>query len=718
MSKNLVIVESPAKARTINRFLGKDFQVESCYGHIRDLPKNQLGVDIKNGFEPTYQIIPGRKKMVEKLKKLSRKMKRVYLATDLDREGEAISWHLSQELNHKETVRVIFNQITKQAIQKAIKNSSQIDLNKVNAQQGRRVLDRLVGYKISPLLWKKVKRGLSAGRVQSVAVKLICEREREIGEFNPQEYWTVSAMFNLLRKRVTLEAKLTRIDEKKADLKTEDKVREVAEKIKKEKYSVDRIKEEQRKRSPSPPFITSTLQQMAWSRLGFSAVRTMRIAQNLYEGQEIGSEGRVGLITYMRTDSVRVAREAQEQARKYLRQTFGEEFLPKSIPHYKNKKSSQNAHEAIRPTSIWRTPDKVKPYLSKDLFKLYDLIWRRFLASQMTKMILKVVTLDIRGGSFLFKAESRKVEFPGFTLVYKEKVEERKALPSFEEGSILRLKELILKQCFTQPPSHYTEATLIKTLEDKEIGRPSTYAPIISTIKDRGYIRQERGRLVPTPLAKVVTELLGRSFSTILDTGFTAQMEEGLDVVEQGEKEWTVLVGEFYEYFEKDLEKAEEEMRNVKESGLKMDNLKCDKCGADMVLKFGRYGEFLACSNYPTCKNTKPLIITTGVQCPSSGCDGQIIQRTSKRGKLFYGCSRFPQCKFVLKDEPLNEKCPHCGNSYLVKVKGQARCPECGKRVDNYVVEEKRTGNVLLKIMRRRMREGEISGPVYSLPEK
>ena len=718
MSKNLVIVESPAKAKTINRFLGKAFQVESCYGHIKDLPENRLGVDIKNGFKPTYQIIPGKEKIVEKLKKLSQKAKRIYLATDMDREGEAISWHLSQELNHKKAVRVIFNQITKGAIQKAIENPSQIDLNKVEAQQGRRVLDRLVGYKLSPLLWKKVRRGLSAGRVQSVAVRLICEREKEIEEFNPQEYWTVLAKFAPLRKKAILEAKLAQIDGKKVAIKSEGKVREVIERVRKERCRVDKVKEEEKRRFPPPPFITSTLQQAAWSRLGFSANKTMRIAQELYEGQEIGGEGRVGLITYMRTDSVRVAKEAQEEARKYLRKELGEEFLPKDIPQYKNRKSSQDAHEAIRPTSIWRTPDKVKPYLSQDHFKLYDLIWRKFVASQMREMILKVVSVDIKGGPFLFRAESRKVEFPGFTLIYRERVEEKEDLPPLRKGSVLKLKELVLKQCFTQPPSRYTQATLIKTLEEKGIGRPSTYAPIISTIKERGYVKEEKGKLVPTPLARVVTELLKRSFSTIIDTGFTAQMEEGLDIVEQGKKKWTALVEEFYECFKKDLKKAEEEMKNVKRDGLEVESFKCEKCGAKMVLKFGRYGEFLACSNYPDCKNTRPLVRSTGIRCPSRGCDGEIIQRTSRDGKVFYGCSKFPQCEFVLEGEPLKEECPYCKNPYLVKIKGQIRCPKCDKKVDDYIIEEKRMDSVLIKIMRRRVRKNEVSEPVYSVPEK
>jgi len=702
MAKNLVIVESPAKAKTINRFLGKDFQVESCYGHVKDLPKNKLGVDLKNDFKPVYEIIPGKEKVIRKLKKLGQKAEQVYLATDLDREGEIISWHLSQELNHKRTIRVVFNQITKDAIQKAIKIPGQIDLNKVEAQQGRRILDRLVGYKISPLLWEKVMRGLSAGRVQSVAVRLICEREKEIEEFVPQEYWGILAEFGLLRKKALLEAKLVQVGDKKAKIANENEARKLAERIKREKYSIKKISEEERKKSPPPPFITSTLQQVAGSRLRFSAVKTMKIAQNLYEGQEIGEEGRVGLITYMRTDSVRVAREAQQEARKYLKRVFGEDFLPQRIPYYKNKKSSQDAHEAIRPTSIWRTPEKVKKYLSDDHFKLYDLIWRRFLASQMPDMILRVITVDIQGGSYLFKAEGKTVKFSGFTLIYKERDEEEKVLPPLKEGMGLKLKRITSRQHFTQPPSHYTEAALIKVLEEKGIGRPSTYAPIISTIKGRGYVSWKKGKLIPTFLGKVVNELLTRNFSAVLDTGFTARMEEGLDIVEQGEKKWTALIGEFYEHFGKDLKKAEKEMKNIKKEGLKINETKCEKCGGEMVLKFGRYGEFLVCSNYPECKNTMALVKSTKIKCPSPHCDGEIVEKTSRKGKIFYGCSKFPRCNFTSPYELFPERCPQCDNPYLIRVKGRLRCPKCNSKVEDYLTEEMKLGDILYKVVKKR----------------
>jgi len=702
MPKNLVIVESPAKAKTINKFLGKDFRVESCYGHIKDLPKKNLGIDIENGFKPTYRIIPGKRKVVKKLKDLSRQIEKVYLATDLDREGEAISWHLSQELAHPDKARIVFNQVTRKAIREAIKRPGQVDLNKVNAQQGRRVLDRLVGYKISPLLWEKVKRGLSAGRVQSVAVRLICDREKEIEKFVSEEYWIVKARFGLSFKKAYLEAKLSLIDSQKVKISSEAQVKEIAEKIKEQSYQIIRVRKEEKKKYPQPPFTTSTLQQVAAYHLRFSAARTMKLAQDLYEGQEIGSKGRVGLITYMRTDSVRVAKEAQKEAREYIKKKLGEEFLPSKIPYYRNKKSSQDAHEAVRPTGIKRDPERVKKYLSNPHYKLYELIWRRFIASQMERAVIDTVQVDIQGGIYLFKAEGRKIRFPGYLLIYKEKAEKDESLPAVKKGEKLKLEELTSKQQFTKAPPRYTEASLVKALEEKGIGRPSTYAPIIFTIKKRGYVKSARGWFVPTPLARVVNDLLVNSFSTLLDPHFTARMEEGLDAVEQGEKPWAALVDDFYNHFKKDLDVAEQKMKDVKSEGWKVSPLKCEKCGGRMVLKFGRYGEFLACSNYPRCKNTRKVAQKTGVRCPSPGCEGEIIERSSKKGSIFYGCSRFPQCRFALKAEPVAENCPYCGNSYLIKVKNGLKCPECGKRIEEFLVEELKLGRVPFKIMKRR----------------
>jgi len=709
MAKNLVVVESPAKAKTINKFLGKDFQVESCYGHIKDLPKKKMGIDVENEFKPSYQIIPAKRKIIKKLRDLSKTAEKVYLATDLDREGEAIAWHLSQELDNSKEGRIVFNQITREAIGEAIKNPTEINLNKVNAQQGRRVLDRLVGYKISPLLWEKVKRGLSAGRVQSVAVRLVCEREKEIEKFVQKEYWTIVGKFTSFAGKSFLEAKLSQVENKLVKILSEEKARQLAEKIKKEEYKVIKITAEKKKISPFPPFITSTLQQAASYYLKLSPSQTMRIAQDLYEGEEIGDEGRVGLITYMRTDSVRVAREAQLEARRYLEKEFGKEFLPLRIPRYKNKKSSQDAHEAIRPTKIWRTPEKMKPYLSPRHLKVYELIWRRFLASQMEKAILNKVTVDIRGGKYLFRAEGKKIKFPGFMIVSKERYEKEKSLLPVKEEEKLKLKELTSKQHFTEVPSRYTEASLVKVLEEKGIGRPSTYAPTISTIKRRGYVSWRKGKLIPTLLAKVVNELLVKNFSTILDISFTAQMEEGLDTVEEGEKKWTALVDGFYKYFSKDLSKAKKKMKNIKKEGVQIAPTNCERCGAKMVLKFGRYGEFLACSNYPDCKNTKALVNKIGIRCPFPDCEGEIIERTSKKGAIFYGCSKFPQCKFVSRETPIKESCPHCRNPYLLRDKSNFKCPECGAKIRDYKIEELKLGKIPYKVVKKRINEARVA---------
>jgi len=704
MAKNLVIVESPAKAKTINKFLGKDFLVESCYGHIKDLPKGELGVDLENNFKPAYKIIPGKEKIIRKLRKLSQEVSSIFLATDLDREGEIISWHLSQELNHqKKKLRVTFNQITKKAILEAIKSPGEIDLNKVRAQQGRRVLDRLVGYKISPLLWEKVKRGLSAGRVQSVAVRLICEREEEIENFISSEYWIIIAKFTSPNKKMVIEAKLSEIEGKKIKLHNENEVRELGKELGKEDYQIVEINKERKERSPYPPFITSTLQQSAGFHLGFSASKTMKVAQDLYEGQEIGKEGRIGLITYMRTDSVRIDKEAQLKARKYIKEVLGEKFLPQKLPYYKNKKSSQDAHEAIRPTDVFRAPDSLKEYLSRDHLRLYDLIWRRFLASQMQKAIFEILKLKIQGGKYLFSAEGKKIIFEGFMKVWTERSEKEKVLPLFKKGVRLELKEIISKQHFTQPSPHYTEATLVKTLEEKGIGRPSTYAPIIVTIKKRGYVISRKGKLIPTSLARIVNKLLVESFSTILDTEFTAKMEENLDIVEEGKKKWVILVGEFYKNFKGNLKKAEKNMRNIKKEGVGKVKEHCEKCGGKMILKVGRFGEFLACSNYPQCKNTKSLIKGTGIMCPSSGCGGEIIEKISNKGKVFYGCSNYPRCKFALAEEPIKGDCPYCGNHYLIKVRNKLKCPQCGKNVEEYATSEIKLGKITHKIMKKRI---------------
>jgi len=705
--KNLVIVESPAKARTINKFLGADYLVESCFGHIKDLPKNELGVDIENHFKPTYVVIPGKKKIINKLRKLSARAEKVFLATDMDREGEAISWHLSQELNHKKKLRIVFNQITQKALQEAIANPGQIDKNRVDAQQGRRVLDRLVGYKLSPLLWDKVKRGLSAGRVQSVAVRILCEREEEIEAFKQEEYWSISVIFEDGEGNL-LEADLHQINDKKPKIKNEKVAREIAEKIRGASHRVKEVKKSQSKKAPYPPFTTSTLQQVASSHLRFSPAKTMRIAQDLYEGQDIGAKERVGLITYMRTDSTRVAKEAQISAREWIKKNLGKEFVPPRIFEYKNKKTSQDAHEAIRPTRVDLVPQNLKKYLSSDHYKLYDLIWRRFISSQMAKAIINRVAIGIEAvfpgekDTYRFKLEGRQIQFSGFLKVYQEKREREKIIPVPEVGTLLSLRKIVLKQNFTQPPPRYTEATLVKTLEEKGIGRPSTYAPIISTIQQRGYVRWVKGKLIPTPLARVVNTLLVNSFSVIMDTGFTAKMEEGLDEVEQGKKSWIHLVGEFYQRFQKDLEQAETQMRNIKEEGLVATSTRCQKCGKNMVVKIGRFGEFLACSGYPQCKNTQPLNQRIGMRCPFPGCEGEVVEKITRKGREFYTCSRYPECKFLSWDEPVNERCPSCDSTYLVKVTGGLKCPKCEEKIKNEIVEKMNFEGVLLQIIKLR----------------
>ena len=705
--KNLVIVESPAKAKTINKFLGSNYQVESCFGHVKDLPKNKLGVDIDNDFKPTYVVIPGKKKILNRLRKLSSEAEKIFLATDMDREGEAISWHLSQELDHKEKLRIVFNQVTKKALQEAIANPGKIDINKVDAQQGRRILDRLVGYKLSPLLWEKVKRGLSAGRVQSVAVRLLCEREDEIEAFTPEEYWSLSVIFTDDKKR-KIEANLYQIDGKKPKIKDEKSAEKIVKDLVKGNYKVVGVKKTKVKVFPYPPFITSTLQQAASSHLRFSPAKTMKIAQDLYEGQDIGADERVGLITYMRTDSTRIAKEAQLSVRKWIEKNLGKEYLPEKIPVYKNKKTSQDAHEAIRPTRVDLTPEMVKKYLSSDHYKLYNLVWRRFVASQMIEAEFDRVSVDIQGilpdkKELLFKLEGRWIKFPGFMKVYQEKSEKDKAIPILDAGATLSVEKIILRQHFTQPPAHYTEATLVKALEEKGIGRPSTYAPIISTIQQRGYVRWVRGKLIPTPLARIVNALLVTNFATIIDTNFTAKMEEGLDEVEQGKKKWTYLVGEFYQHFKRDLERAEANMKNIKEDGLIPTSMVCEKCGSKMVVKIGKFGEFLACSNYPKCKNTKPLDHKIGMKCPMPGCEGEIVEKLTKKGRSFYACSRYPECKFLSWDEPVEEACPYCGNSYLVKDQsGGLKCPRCGKKVKSTVVEKISLDGVICEIVKLR----------------
>ena len=706
--KNLVIVESPAKAKTIGKFLGSEYHVESCLGHVRDLPKNKLGVDVEDEFRPTYVVIPGKKTTVSKLKKLGAGAEKVFLATDMDREGEAISWHLSQELGHEHQYRIVFNQVTRDALKDAIAHPGAIDQCKVDAQQGRRVLDRLVGYKLSPLLWNKVKRGLSAGRVQSVAVRLLCEREDEREAFVSAEYWTMSAVF-VGSGEEKLEAVLQTINGRRQKIKTEHAVKQMAEGIRRASYNVSKVAKTQGKKSPSAPFTTSTLQQAASSNLRLTPVKTMRTAQELYEGQDIGAGEHVGLITYMRTDSTRVAKEAQQSARNWISAQFGEEFIPQRTPVYRSRKRSQDAHEAIRPTQVERHPDQMKKHLSADQFKLYDLIWRRFVASQMSHAVVDKVTVELKsqpegGKTYMFRADGRQVSFDGFLKVYKESREKDKEIFVPRVNDTMAVERIVSKQSFTQAPPLYTEAALIKVLEEKGIGRPSTYAPIISTIQRRGYTKWVKGKLIPTSLARVVDNLLTENFADVVEADFTARMELGLDDVEQGKRCWTDLVRDFYGVFRQDLELAETRMKNVKEDGLQVSTKKCEHCGKNMIVKIGRFGQFLACSGYPECKNTKPLMAGIGVKCPAENCSGEIIERMTKTGKMFYACSRYPECTFRSWDEPVAATCPFCGSSYLVEGRsGGLKCPQCSKSVKKTITELVSTGDVPHEIVKVRI---------------
>lgn len=684
MADSLVIVESPAKAKTIGKYLGKKYIVKASMGHVRDLPKSQLGVDVENQFSPKYITVRGKGEILKELRNAKKKVKKIYLAADPDREGEAIAWHLAHSLgiDLNESCRVVFREITRDAVKNAFKHPRKIDMDLVNAQQARRILDRLVGYGISPLLWKKVKKGLSAGRVQSVAVKMIIDRENEIRNFQPEEYWSVTA--NLLSGEEELEAKFTGYHGKKVELKHQQEVEELLDKIKGKRFVVEAIKESQRKRNPSLPFITSTLQQEAARKLNFRAAKTMMLAQQLYEGIDLGKEGTVGLITYMRTDSTRVSETAQNEARKYILDTFGEEYLPKETREQKKKTNAQDAHEAIRPTSVFRTPAQLKPYLKRDQLRLYRLIWERFVASQMASAILDSVTAEITAGEAHFRATGSKIRFPGFMKVYIEGTDDQKQqgdekfLPPLQKGQYLKKKKVEPKQHFTQPPPRYTEARLVRTLEEKGIGRPSTYAPTLETIQRRGYVKLEDKRFVPTELGEIVIELMEEFFPEILNLEFTAHMEEDLDQIEEGKVDWVQILDRFYTSFQTRLKVAEKEMQSVEIQDEVSDEV-CEKCGKPLVYKMGRYGRFLACSGFPECRNTKPIEKSTEVACPK--CQkGEIVERRSKKSRIFYGCNQYPDCDFVSWDKPVPQPCPKCDAMMVEKKrKGGAwiTCTNC-----------------------------------------
>lgn len=672
MSKILIIVESPAKAKTINRFLGKDYIVKSSMGHVRDLPKSQLGVDVENNFEPKYITIRGKGKIVKELRSAAQKSSQILLAPDPDREGEAIAWHLKQVLGLKpeKYARIEFHEITKSAIRNAVANSREIDFDRVNAQQARRILDRLVGYNLSPLLWRKIRKGLSAGRVQSVAVRLICERDQEIESFEPQEYWSIEASF--LTKPI-LVAQLIEKDKQKLEIKNHQKVTEILEELEGVSFHLQSIKKQERKRKPPLPFITSTLQQEAFRKLNFSSRKTMRIAQQLYEGVELGKDSEAeGLITYIRTDSTRLAKEFQLETRKFIEAEFGKQYLPDQIPIKSGSKQIQDAHEAIRPTLITRKPDAVKGYLTRDQYRLYRLIWERTVASQMRHAVLEITTINIKAGSYMFRASGTSIKFSGFQDVYIQGVddtggnEKEKKFPPLSKDVVLKLKELSPKQHFTKPPPRYTEASLIKTMENLGIGRPSTYAPTIETILQRNYVEIQDKRFQGTELGGIVVDLLKKYFPKIIEVKFTAEMEGRLDSIEKGELDWKEVIRNFYEPFQKVLKTAEEEIGSIKLEEEVTDE-KCEKCGRNMVIKTGRYGKFMACPGFPECRNTKPILESIGVNCPR--CGSNIVIRRSKRGKVFYGCSSYPACNFLSWDKPTEKKCPECGTQLVEKQK-------------------------------------------------
>jgi DNA topoisomerase-1 len=694
MARKLVVVESPAKARTINRILGKGYEIKATLGHVRDLPKSELGIDVDNDFAPRYIIIRQRRSVINELKKSAAVAAEVYLATDPDREGEAISWHLiaATKLDKCKIPirRVVFHEITKEAVEKAFRHPRSVDMNLVNAQQARRLLDRLVGYKLSPLLWRKVQRGLSAGRVQSAALRMIVDREREIQNFVALEYWTIEAE---LAKGLPATSKnrfrallISLADGTKITISNQQEAAGIQNELKNADYVVKKVAVKEVARQPAPPFITSTLQQEAWRKLRFTAQRTMFIAQQLYEGVPLGEEGSVGLITYMRTDSTHVAASAIAETRDFIAGKYGDRFVPQNPRHFAKKgKWAQEAHEAIRPTRVHREPDQIRSYLKPEQLKLYDLIWKRMVASQMTAALMNATTVEIDAKcsephkSYLLKTSSSVVKFPGFITVYSEgkdeEGEEEKAvvLPALTAGDNLVLLDLFTEQRFTQPPLRYNEATLIKALEQKGIGRPSTYAPILSTIQGRGYIYKENGKLCPDEIGFIVSDLLTQHFPEIVDLDFTAQLEEELDEIARGERNWVSVLNDFYSPFQETLNEASTKIEKVRIT--KLTEEVCPECGRPMVLKTGRFGKFLACSGYPECKKTMPYVVKTGVLCPK--CGKEIVERTTKKRRIFYGCSGYPQCQFAINRRPVPKPCPQCGKMLVIYRDGWVKCTAC-----------------------------------------
>ena len=691
MAKNLVIVESPTKAKTIKKMLGRNYNVIASVGHIRDLPKSKLGIDIENDFEPQYMNIYGKGSLIKDIKKEARKADNVILATDPDREGEAISWHLSHilEMDPEDKNRVTFNEITKDTVKREIKNPRKIDMDLVDAQQARRELDRLAGYKISPLLWKKVKAGLSAGRVQSAVLKLICDREDEINNFIPEEYWTIEADLRAGRKKLLADYYGIKENDKikKVELKSEDDADKVIKNIDKEKFVVDSVKKGRRNRKSPNPFTTSTMQQESSRRINFSTRKTMMVAQSLYEGVKLPKEGSVGLITYMRTDSTRISLEAQDACLKFIEKDYGKEYLgKKKIASTKKSEKIQDAHECIRPTDVTKTPYSIKDSLSKDQFKLYSLIWKRFVASLMASAIYNTISADIISNNEVFRVSGSNMAFDGFLRVYDYNTEKSKELPSLEENQILKFKDVKKEQHFTNPPPRYNEASLIKELEDLGVGRPSTYSPTISTLQSRYYVVLEEKKFVPTELGVTVNEILVENFDDLVDKKFTAQMENELDEIAAGKKMWKELVRSFYKDLKEDLDKAYENIEKV-EIEYPVTDVICDKCGRNMVIKMGRYGKFLACPGFPECRNTKPLVEKIGVKCPKCE-DGEIVVKRSKKGRKFYGCDNYPKCDFVSWNKPIDEKCPKCGNILTEMNSKGKKIIKCSNNTCDYRREE------------------------------
>jgi DNA topoisomerase-1 len=688
-SGKLVIVESPAKAKTVGRFLGKGYTVRASVGHVRDLLRSELSVDVEHDFTPKYRVPNEKRLVVKELKELVKKAEEIYLATDPDREGEAIAWHLMEaaDIDRKISRRVVFHEITEPAINEAFANPRQINMDLVNAQQARRILDRLVGYGISPILWEKVRSRLSAGRVQSVALRLIVEREREIQAFVPVEFWTIEAELKPEGGKTSYVARLFRVNDKEPELSNEEMVTGILADLEKAKYQIQKIKRSERRRKPSAPFITSTLQQEASRKLGYTARRTMALAQQLYEGLDVGEGGTSGLITYMRTDSTNIAELALNEARSYIAQNYGDNFLPATPPTYKTRVlGAQEAHEAIRPTSVVRHPEKVKSFLSSDQFKLYQLVWQRFVASQMEAAAYDTVAVDIGADAcenkFILRASGSTLKFPGYLIVYEEAVDEDQRSeeenvripPGLEEGQAQRLVKLIHEQHFTQPPPRYSEASLVQVLEEHGIGRPSTYAPILSTIQERGYVIREARRLMPTETGILVNDLVVEHFPDIVDLYFTAHMEEDLDEVAAGDRGWVEIVREFYGSFQPELVKAQAEMPTQKAELEKVGRL-CPECGHDLVIRWGRYGKFISCSNFPACRHTEAWLQKIGVKCPVDG--GEIVERKTRKQRVFYGCANYPNCQFTSWKRPITTPCPKCGGLLVIANKREVQCTNC-----------------------------------------